>query len=323
MANRKHKNKALRDLTRVILVLVLLMLGALEYLDQNKTTDTASTVPQQTTNTDKTEPDKNQPDENLPDKTPLMKVHFIDVGQGDCILIQTADGAMLIDSGERQEGEKVAAYIKQLGITKLSYVVGTHPHTDHIGSMSQIVDQFDIDTIIMPKVAKKVTTSDYKKLLTSIDQKQLTIQSPKVGDQFSLGGVAFTVLSPKDAEYEDLNNYSCVLRAVYGHTSFLFTGDAEKLAEDEMLADGLDVSANVLKAGHHGSHTSTSQKFLDAVNPSIAVIQCGRDNDYGHPHKEVMDRLTKKDVKIYRTDTDGTIVLTSDGTNITAETSGV
>ena len=244
-----------------------------------------------------------------------LEVHFIDVGQADSILIKKGMDFMLIDGGNNADGELVVDYLKEQNVDKLKYVIGTHPHEDHIGGLDNVIDNFDVEKVIMPNAI--ATTRTFEDLLDSISNKELKITKPKVGDKYSLNGATFTILAPNQEKYDDLNNYSVVVKLTYGENSFLFTGDAEKLSESEMLkANKPLLKSDVLKVGHHGSATSTSKDFFEAVNPKFAVICVGEGNDYNHPHKKVVDRLTDKGIKIYRTDFNGTIILISDGKNI-------
>ncbi|WP_053955462.1 ComEC/Rec2 family competence protein [Inediibacterium massiliense] len=243
-----------------------------------------------------------------------LKVHFIDVGQADSILIQNEDHNMLIDAGNNGDGDLVVNYLKKQGIEKLDYVVGTHPHEDHIGGLDDVIDNFHIEKVYMPKVTH--TSKTFKDVMTSIKNKGLKISTPHVGEEIILGDAKGMILAPNNLEYKDYNNYSIVIKLVYGNTSFLFTGDAESISEAEMLKNGLDLSSDVLKVGHHGSHSSTTIPFLDQVNPKYAVIMCETGNDYGHPHKETMEKLEQRNISIYRTDQQGTIIASSNGQEI-------
>lgn len=248
----------------------------------------------------------------------VMEVHFIDVGQGDSILIEAENSTMLIDAGENNKGSIVADYLKAQNITKLDYVIGTHPHSDHIGGLDTILDTYQVGQVIMPEVVH--TTKTYEDVLDVIDKKGLSISKPVVGDVYRLGSASFTILAPNSGSYEEINDYSVAIKLTYGDTSFLLTGDAGSLSEEEMLANGLDLSADVLKLGHHGSVYSTTDSFLDAVAPLYAVASVGSDNEYGHPHPDTLVKIDSRSIKLYRTDRQGTIVFTSDGKTISVNT---
>lgn len=245
-------------------------------------------------------------------------VHMIDVGQGDSILIKSGEHAMLIDAGERGNDETIINYLKANSVTKLDYVVATHAHSDHIGSMPPVIEAFEVENIIMPKLPSSMTptTSIYKKLTKAIKASGAKTISAKVGAEYSLGDARIIIVGPVGTP-EDINNSSVVLKIVYGKNSFLFTGDAEIKSERKILTNGADIKADVLKLGHHGSSTSTGDDFLSVVSPSLALISCGKDNDYGHPHKETIEKLEKNNIPYERTDLKGTIVVGSDGENIT------
>lgn len=247
-----------------------------------------------------------------------LKVIAIDVGQADSILITAGSNSMLIDAGTNEAADIVVNYIKDQGITKLDYVIGTHPHEDHIGGMDAVISTFDIDKVILPDAQS--STKSFEDVLDAISDKGLKITRPVPGTAYSLGNASFTILAPNGSKYEDLNNYSVVVKLVFGNSSFLFTGDAESRSEKEILKNGFDIKADYLKVGHHGSITSTSDDFLNAVNPKYAVISVGKDNNYGHPANETIQKLTDADIKIYRTDKMGTIVAISDGNSITFST---
>ena len=247
----------------------------------------------------------------------VLHVIFLDVGQADCILLKTNDHAMLIDAGNTGQDKLVLGYLNEYKVTKLDYLVATHPHADHIGSMTAVVKAMDsIGTVIMPN--RPHTTKTYENLLKAIEEKDISIAMPEPGDVFTLGDANIEVLAPADAgKQKDLNECSIVLRVEFGDIVFLFTGDAGTESETEQLAHGFSLKADVLKVGHHGSRTSSSQKYLNAVAPSYVVISCGAGNTYGHPHKEAMTRLTGTGATIYRTDEKGTIIFMTDGKEIT------
>lgn len=247
-------------------------------------------------------------------------VYFLDVGQGDSELIRLKTGEnILIDAGTPETAQELADYLADLGVSKIDCLIATHPHADHIGGMEQIVDRFSIGKIYMPRIpdSQIPTTATYEKLLTAIDRKGLKITAAKAGTViFDTGEEKLEIFAPNSEKYGDLNSYSIVTMLTSGEKRFLFTGDAESDSEKEMVKKGYDLRCDVLKCGHHGSSTSTSAAFLKAAGPSAAVISCGLNNDYGHPHKEVVDRLKKAGVTIYRTDQEKTILAQCDGKTI-------
>ena len=242
-----------------------------------------------------------------------LKVHFLDVGQGDSIFIELpTNETILIDASIKDASNKIINSLRDENVSKIDYVFATHPHSDHIGGMTAVIKAFDIGQIYMPKAV--TTTKTYENLLLTIKDKNLKIKAAKAGNTIiDTDDLKLVVLAPNQDSYESLNNYSIVLKLTYKEKSFLFMGDAETLSEKEITGD---VQADVLKVGHHGSRTSTSQAFLNKVNPSYAVISVGLNNDYKHPHQEVIDHLEKKNIKIYRTDQNGDIIFTTDGYNI-------
>jgi competence protein ComEC len=251
---------------------------------------------------------------NAPIPDGIMEVHFIDVGQGDAIFVETGNSTMLIDAGENSKGSLVREYLISQQVDKLDYVIGTHPHSDHIGGLDTILDSFEVNKVLLPDAVH--TTDTFEDVLDSLEKQQLKVTRPVVGDRYSFGDASFTILAPNSSDYADLNDYSISIRLTYGNTSFLLTGDAEKLSEDEMLKNGLDLSAEVLKLGHHGSAYSSNTKFINAVSPSFAVISAGKDNKYGHPHAETLQAMQEHNIKVYRTDEQGSIVFTSDGQTV-------
>lgn len=244
-----------------------------------------------------------------------MEVHFIDVGQGDAALI-TCDGhAMLFDAGENDKSVLLQFYLMQQEIDHLDYVVGSHPEADHIGGMDVILLKYDCDKVILPDVA--VDTATYRDVLEAMEYKDYESTVPQVGETYHLGEAFFTIIAPNEDDYGDnINNYSVGIRLVHGENTFIFTGDAEIQAEEDMLGNGIPLDAEVLKAGHHGSHDASSVEFVEAVSPEYAVISCGKENDYGHPHKETIAILEDAGAEILRTDELGSIVAISDGTEL-------
>ncbi|HIU01701.1 MAG TPA: MBL fold metallo-hydrolase [Candidatus Onthocola gallistercoris] len=242
-----------------------------------------------------------------------MEVHFLDVGQGDSSLILCDGHAMLIDAGENDKGTQVQLYLQQQGVEQLDYVIATHPDSDHIGGMDVILYKFPVDTVLMTDESKDTQT--YQDVVQVIQDKNIHCEEPEQGDVYTLGSASFTVVSTGDA-YEDVNDTSIGIRLSYGETDFLFCGDATETAEDDMLASGENLEAEVYKVSHHGSSTSSQTDFLDAIDPEYGVISCGEDNDYGHPHEEVMERLEERNVKVFRTDEQGSITAVTDGRTI-------
>jgi competence protein ComEC len=249
----------------------------------------------------------------MPSADSSFEVHFIDVGQGDCSLILCDDAAMLIDGGEASESSKVYAYLKAHEVDHLDYIVATHAHSDHIGGLSGALNYATVDTALCPVTDYDSKTFD--SFVKYLGQQNVSITVPSAGDEFSLGSASVEVLGPQHS-YDDPNDTSIVLKITYGNTSFLFTGDAERTAEADILEAGYDLSATVLKVGHHGSDTSTSYPFLREVMPEYGVICVGKDNSYGHPTDDTLSRLRDADVKVYRTDLQGTIICTSDGEKV-------
>ncbi len=249
-------------------------------------------------------------------------VYFIDVGQGDCELIVSGDTTVLIDAGESENGVRVVNALRYLGIDRLDYVIATHPHSDHIGGLPYVIDKFEVGKVIAPRVDadKTPTTNVYEKFIDSVKAKGMKLTAAKAGTVYDIDGATLEILAPVGSGYSDLNDYSVVCRAVKGNTSFMFTGDASEAAELDMLLSGEDLSADLLKVGHHGSRSSSSAEFLQRVSPSVCVISCGAGNDYGHPTDEAMDRLMKYTSKIYRTDLNGTVTVYSDGEKLYVKT---
>lgn len=238
-----------------------------------------------------------------------FSVHMIDVGQADAILIQNDDNYMMIDAGNRGDEDVIQEYLTDFEIDKLDYFIGTHPHEDHIGSASMVIEEFIPDTIMLPE--KIATTKVFKEMLTSIQNNEKQITVPEVGEVFKFGDDSFVVLSPNEVK-NDTNNNSIVIMYTHtnpnGDTKWLFTGDAEVDIETELLNRNIDLDADVLKAGHHGSNTSSSEDFVKAVSPELVLISCGLDNEYGHPHEETISLLESLNITYKRTDLDGTIV---------------
>lgn len=242
-----------------------------------------------------------------------MEVHYIDVGQGDATLIRCGDRAMLIDAGDNSKGTKVQAYLKKHGVSRLDYVIGTHPDSDHIGGLDVIIYKFPCQTILMPN--KTSDSYAYRDVLSAIKSKSYSLTYPKVGQTYTLGDAEFTIIAPT-REYEDSNEASICILLKYGQSKFLFTGDAESQSETDMIAGNIDIECDVYKVGHHGSKSSSGVAFLNETSPAYAVISCGADNDYGHPHTSTLNNLKDRGIKLFRTDKQGTVIAVTDGKEI-------
>lgn len=241
-----------------------------------------------------------------------LVVHFIDVGQGDSTLLESRGKFALIDGGEYKESTRLISYLSSQGIKELEFIISTHPHSDHCGSLSEIIRNFETKSLICPDVESDSSAWEY--VMDAADERGVPYETPYPGKEYSIGAATLTILSPEsDSIYSNLNDYSIVCKAEYGNTSFMLTGDAESVIENELLNKNFDLSADILKCGHHGSSSSTSKTFLDAVSPSAAIISCGTDNEYGHPHKETLSALSTRNIPVYRTDTEGTITISSNG----------
>ncbi|MBN2852418.1 MAG: MBL fold metallo-hydrolase [Clostridia bacterium] len=245
-------------------------------------------------------------------------VHFIDVGQADCIFIDAGDTDILIDAGNRADGSLIVDYLKSLETDDLELVVATHPHEDYIGGMVEVLDNFQTSLILRPGISsiETKTSRDFELAMTEKDIKNYT---PEQNEVFTFGDLKLTILSDKYKAYEETNDFSIVFRLDYFNNSFLFTGDAESPVEHDLLSSGMNIKADVLKVGHHGGATSTTALFLNKVNPEIAVISVGADNKYGHPDELITNRLSLYGVKTLRTDQLGSIVIKSDGNTLTIE----
>ena len=246
-------------------------------------------------------------------------VHFIDVGQADSILIHLPSGeTALIDGGNRDDSELVVKYLKKNNVSKINYLLATHPHEDHIGGLPEVVKSFQIDNVYMPN--KSASTKIFESFINELKAKGIKATKARGGlSIIDNKDLEFNILAPNSDKYYETNEYSIVCKLVYKDRSFLFTGDAEGVSEKEMVDKGLDLSADVLKVGHHGGRTSSSEEFLDHVAPKLAVISVAAENDYGHPHQETIDRFKERNISVMKTSESGTIIISTDGQNINTQ----
>lgn len=243
-----------------------------------------------------------------------MQVVFLDVGQGDCTIVRTREADMVIDCGDKGSGDLVVEYLQEQGIEKLEYLILTHPDADHIGGADEVLESIEVERVLMPDVAND--TRAYEEVQEQIETQGIVTEHPSVGDEYQLGDAVFWILCPEKelVKESDLNGSSLGIKLVHGENSFVMCGDAESVSEQAMVERfGNNLECDVLKCGHHGSSTATSPAFLEATDPTWAVISCGEGNSYGHPHVEVLAALEEDDVQIYRTDRQGTIIALSDG----------
>lgn len=255
-----------------------------------------------------------RPAYSLPEGT--AEFHFLDVGQGDSVLIVAPAGVMLIDTGDRAAEKALKNHLDALKIRQIDYAVFTHPHEDHIGNARTVLESYTVRNVILPNVVS--TTVIYERMLDSLEKSGANVMVAVSGGEYALGELRFKILAPNAPQYPEFNHYSVVLRVTFGDTAFLLTGDAEDVSEAEILTryPPGELDCDVLKVGHHGSATATSEAFLSAVTPAVAVISCGKNNVYGHPHGTVLKRLQDIGSTILRTDQMGTIILRTDGNEI-------
>lgn len=293
MSNTRSRKSGGNHLVTIILALVIALMAT--YFGGNRTDDRPTT----------------------PVSGDGLSVHYIDVGQGDSTLLICDGETMLIDAGIPSAGKTVTQYLSAQGVTAIDYLVCTHAHADHCGGLDDVVVNFPVKTIYSSVAESENASFTY--FAEAAETAGVEIEVPELDSSFPLGEATVTVLGPR-ADYSDVNNQSLVLRVDYGETSFLFTGDAEYESETAILDAGCDVRCDVLKAGHHGSKTSTGYRLLYEAEPQYCVISCGANNDYGHPHDDTLSRLRDADVTVYRTDENGTVVCFSDGKSLTFAT---
>lgn len=311
MAIDKSGRKKRNPIVTILVVLVILagsFFGIWEigdFIPSDTTTPTTETTPPNTESV--------QTPEVLVDGA--LTVIMIDVGQADSFLLIQDGKTALIDCATRYDGDEILAFLSSLNITKLDYVFGTHPHDDHMGGMLEVIQGIEVGKLVVPEVEKgKVTSNWYKSLEKAYTN--YNVIRPKVGDVYELGDATMTVLGPIDTTPSNVNNYSTILMVSFGEMDILFTGDAETSLEMDLLESGVNLDAEILKIGHHGSDTSSSDAFLDAVSPEYGLLSTAVGNKHDHPIGEIMDRYEKRGIEIYRTDQSGTVTLTITATDV-------
>lgn len=316
MANGKSGQNARINPSKIIIGVMVIVVALVFRLNLS------DLIPSETTEytyREETYPEENYLETTLPAQTleGQLVVHMIDVGQADCFLLVQGEKTALIDCGTRSTGKDAVAYLQELGITELDYVIGTHPHDDHMGGMYDVITNFEVGTVIIPDVRNgKITANWYMKLMNELQTGDYEIHYAQEGDIYELEDANMQVLAA-ETDVSNTNNYSIVLKVSFGEMDMIMTGDAETEIEKKILESGVDIDAEILKVGHHGSDTSNSEAFLDAISPEYGLISCGYSNKYEHPIKEVMERLQNRNVEIYRTDESGSVVMTITTDNVT------
>lgn len=310
MANGKNGRK--KSTKEIVITMALVIIILIVTNLQNSMTSEEST--QQSTAT-MTEQTNNQEVEGE------LTLTMIDVGQADCFLLMQNETTALIDCGTRSTGDDAVEYLKSIGITKLDYVFGTHPHDDHMGGMYDVITNFEVGKIIIPEVKETITTNWYIKLMEELQSGGHNVEHPKVGDTYYLGEATIKVIGMIAEPNGNTNNYSPIMKVSFGEMDIIMTGDAETEVEEEILANNVNLDAEILKVGHHGSDTSSSEEFLDAVSPDYALISTKVGNKYEHPIKSTMEHLEERNIEVYRTDENGTVIatITSDSVSFSCE----
>lgn len=307
MANAKNGRK--KKLTKALLAIVILVLAIIV---ESVITSDEQQVPEQPNISN------SQTQEQPTELTEELKLHMIDVGQADCFLFMKGDKVALVDCGTRSTGKDAVEYIKSLGITRIDYVFGTHPHHDHMGGMYDIITNFEVGKIIIPQVKEgQVTTNWYIKLMKQIVDGNYEVEYSKTGNEYFLGGAKIQIVWQSELEQDNVNNYSDIIKVSFCDMDVLMTGDAETEIEEEVLRSGVQIDAEILKVGHHGSNTSSSDEFLDEIDPDYGLISCKVGNKYEHPTKNTMEKLQQREVEVYRTDECGTVIATITPSGVT------
>ena len=303
-----RKSKKQVSSLKVLLVVVLINLGIYAGYNNEKFKEIFLSLDETITETEslKTIEKKEITDD--------LEIHYIDVGQGDAILLENNGKYMLIDAGPTSSKEKLKQYLEENEVKELDYIIATHAHEDHIGGMTTVINNFKVNNLL---VSKYISTSKiYENFILAAQKKELQFYAPSNNEKFEFADAEFIILADGNNDMEDMNNHSIIVKVIYDENEFLFMGDAEEELELDLINSGFDLSADVIKIGHHGSDSSSSSIFIEKVNPKYAVISLGQNNSYGHPCKSVMQILNNKQIPVYRTDENSNIVLSSDGKEI-------
>lgn len=299
MANGKSGRKMLGKGLTTIIALIIVVLASLFGIDLTGEIPNETTPP--------THQEASQPVQNVEGQ---LVVHMIDVGQADCFLLVQDGMTAMVDCGTRSSGKDAVAYLQELGVTKINYVIGTHPHDDHMGGMYDVITNFEVGTVIIPDSREgDITANWYMKLMNELQTGEYEVHYAQEGDIYELEDAVMQVLAA-ETDVSNTNNYSIVMKVSFGQMDMIMTGDAETEIEEKILESGVNIDAEILKLGHHGSDTSNSEAFLDAISPEYGLISSGVGNKYEHPIKEIMERLEEREIEVYRTDESGSVVMT-------------
>ena len=320
MANVKNESSSKARIKKLVVTIVVLAIAVVVMKVFDIPIETL--FPSDTSTTQQTNSQQNQtPPIHIEAPEGSLLLTMIDCGQADSFLFQQGEYTALVDCGTRSTGDDVVKYLKSIGIEKIDILIGTHPHDDHMGGMYDVITNFEIGKIVMPKIKTgEVTTNWYIKLIEEIKSAKHTVEYPTVGDVYVLGEATMTVIGPLSDPDDNLNNYSIVMKVTYGEMDVLMTGDAEKEVEEDILNSGVNINAEILKVGHHGSNTSSTEDFLDAIDPDYALISCKVGNKHDHPTENTMNKLKERNIEVYRTDESGTVVVTITADTITFDT---
>lgn len=293
------RKKSVKKLIMVIIILLASFFGVIEFSEYNEQTNPSENIG------------------NIVNSDERLIITMIDVGQADSFLLVQNGEVALIDCGTSSTSKRIVEYLSEQGITHIDYVFGTHPHDDHMGGMQKVITSVDVDNIYIPDIKDgDVVSNWYMKLINTFNVGNYNVKHPKVGDEYQLGEATIKIIGPISEPKDNLNNYSTVMKVSFGEMDIIFTGDAEKIVESEILDSGVNLEAEILKVGHHGSDTSTSQEFLDAISPEYALISAKVGNKYEHPTASTMEDLKKRGIEVYRTDENGNVVIELSPNNV-------